>query len=222
MTKRLRLVAMAVVVGLAWGCKGSAEESSKEQVQPSAAKAASEPVKAPDSFAVKLVTTKGDIVIDVHREWSPNGADRFFDLVKRGYYTDVAFFRVVDGFMAQAGISGDSALNREWRNKGIPDDPVKQSNTKGTVTFAMSGRPNSRTTQFFINFVDNERLDGMRFAPFGKVRDMSVVEKLYKEYGEGAPRGSGPSQPRIQQEGNAYLKKEFPHLDYIKSAVIVE
>ncbi|KPK17179.1 MAG: peptidylprolyl isomerase [Myxococcales bacterium SG8_38] len=177
--------------------------------------------RAPDRYTVELDTTKGAIVIDVHREWAPHGADRFYELVQNGYFTDVAFFRVIGGFMAQVGISGDPALNAQWRQKTIPDDPVKASNTRGTVTFATSG-PDSRTTQFFINFADNSRLDDMGFAPFGKVQDMAPVDALYDGYGEGAPRGRGPSQPLIQSQGNTYLRESFPKLDYIKSAKILE
>ncbi|MCP4679020.1 MAG: peptidylprolyl isomerase [Deltaproteobacteria bacterium] len=179
------------------------------------------PGQTPDKFTVKLTTTKGDIVIDVHRDWAPNGVKRFYSLVKQGYYKDVAFFRVLNDFMAQTGVSGDPALNAKWRKDKIPDDPVKQSNTRGMVTFATAGQ-NSRTTQFFINFGDNSKLDKMRFAPFGKVRDMAAVDKIYSGYGEGAPRGSGPSQKRIQTEGNPYLKKEFPKLDYIIEASLID
>lgn len=175
--------------------------------------------RAPDRYAVELDTTKGSIVIDVTREWAPQGADRFYNLVKVGYYDDVAFFRVVDGFMAQVGIHGDPAVSRLWKMARIPDDPVRGSNTRGMVTFATSG-PDSRTTQFFINFSDNTNLDGMGFAPFGRVRDMSIVDSLYKGYGEGAPRGRGPAQGRIQAEGNQYLRAEFPELDYIRHARI--
>jgi peptidyl-prolyl cis-trans isomerase A (cyclophilin A) len=175
----------------------------------------------PSQYMVELDTTKGAIVIEVRRDWAPNGADRFYELVQDGYFTDVAFFRVVGGFMAQAGISGDPALNAVWREKRIPDDPVKASNMRGTVTFATSG-PDSRTTQFFINFTDNSRLDGMGFAPFGKVKDMAPVDGLYDGYGEGAPRGRGPSQGQMQTQGNSYLKESFPKLDYIKSARIIE
>ena len=177
--------------------------------------------QAPEEYTVEFDTTQGPISIDVYRTWSPNGADRFYELVKNGYYTDVAFFRVIDGFMAQAGIHGDPATNTQWRSNAIADDPVKGSNTRGTVTFAMAG-PDSRTTQFFINFVDNTNLDGMGFSPFGKVRDMAAVDALYSGYGEGAPRGRGPSQAQIQSKGNSYLKESFPKLDYIKSAKIVE
>lgn len=179
--------------------------------------------KAPAKFAVRLETTKGNIDIDFNREWAPIGADRFFNLVKLGYYSDVAFFRVIPGFMAQVGLSGSPEVNGIWRTARINDDPVKQSNTRGMVTFATSGR-NSRTTQFFINFKNNARLDGMGFAPVGKVRDASlaVLDSLHGGYGEGAPRGRGPNQGRIQREGNPYLKADFPLLDYIKKATILK
>lgn len=178
--------------------------------------------RAPDHYTVELDTTKGTIGIEVTREWAPQGADRFYNLVKIGYYDDVAFFRVVDGFMAQVGIHGDPAVSRTWKMARIPDDPVRGSNTRGMVTFATSG-PDSRTTQFFINFSDNSNLDGMGFSPFGRVRpaDMAKVDQLYKGYGEGAPRGRGPAQARIQAEGNRYLHAEFPELDYIRHARIV-
>ena len=177
--------------------------------------------KAPATFAVKLLTTKGDIVIDVTREWAPLGADRFYTLVKTGFFKDVAFFRVIEQFMAQTGMSGKPKLNSKWRAKRIKDDPVKKRNLRGMVSFATSGR-DSRTTQFFINLVDNTQLDRMGFAPFGKVRDMSVVDSLYAGYGEGAPRGKGPSQQRIATKGDSYLKTKFPKLDYIKSAEILK
>ncbi len=176
---------------------------------------------APATFTVWMDTTKGPIVIDVTRAWAPNGADRFYNLVKAGYYTDVAFFRVIEGFMAQVGLHGDPALNAAWRADGIQDDPVVGTNTRGMVTFAQTAAPNSRSTQFFINFGDNARLDEMRFAPFGRVRDMSAVDQLYAGYGEGAPSGRGPEQGRIQREGNAYLRQEFPSLDYIRWARVV-
>ncbi|MBN2718390.1 MAG: peptidylprolyl isomerase [Deltaproteobacteria bacterium] len=165
-------------------------------------------------------TTKGDIIIDVTRAWAPLGAQRFWELVTSGFYTDVAFFRVIEGFIAQAGIHGDPALNKQWRDNKIQDDPVKQGNDRGTVVFAMGG-PNTRTTQFFINYRQNTQLDGMGFAAFGKVRDMAAADKLYNGYGEGAPRGRGPSQMLLQTKGNDYLKSSFPQLDYIKTATIV-
>jgi peptidyl-prolyl cis-trans isomerase A (cyclophilin A) len=176
--------------------------------------------KAPDKFTVKLATTAGDIFIDVDKSWAPIGADRIYNLVRAGYYDDVAFFRVISGFMAQVGINGDPAVNKVWREAQIKDDPAgKQSNTRGMVSFATAG-PNTRTTQFFINFGNNARLDGMGFAPFGKVRNMDVVDKLNAKYGEGAPQGRGPSQGRVQGEGNAYLKKEFADLTWITKATI--
>ncbi len=178
--------------------------------------------QAPDTFTVKLETTQGDVMIDVDRAWSPNGADRFYNLVKIGYYDDTAFFRVIGGFMAQVGIHGDPRVNTAWRPARIPDDPVVQSNKRGMVTFAKSSAPNSRTTQFFISFKDNSNLDSMGFAPFGEVQDMGIVDKLYKGYGEGAPRGRGPNQGLAQTQGNSYFHAEFPKLDYIVKASIVE
>jgi len=191
----------------------------QEREQPPAVQTGDQ--RAPDQFTVRLETTKGPILIDVTRAWAPYGADRFYTLVREGYFTDVAFFRVIDGFMAQAGIHGDPEVNTRWRPRSIPDDPVRQSNTRGMVSYAMGG-PGSRTTQFFINYTDNSRLDSMGFAPFGRVRDMAAADALYKGYGEGAPRGRGPDQSRIQREGNAYLRAEFPQLDYIQRASIVE
>jgi peptidyl-prolyl cis-trans isomerase A (cyclophilin A) len=178
--------------------------------------------KAPDSFKVKFTTTKGDFTLQLSRPLSPNGADRFYNLVKAGYFSDIAFFRVIPGFMGQFGIHGDPVISAAWRTATIQDDPVKGSNIRGAITFAKSGAPNSRSTQFFINLVDNPNLDGMGFSPFGKVVDgMDVVDKLNGEYGEGAPSGRGPAQGRVQQEGNKYLRAEFPRLDYIKSATLL-
>jgi len=177
--------------------------------------------KAPETFKVQFNTTKGKFTVAVTRSLAPNGADRFYNLVRSGYFTDVAFFRVIPGFMCQFGIHGDPSVSAKWREAAIPDDPVKGSNTRGTITFATAG-PNTRTSQLFINFGDNTGLDAQGFAPFGKVIEgMSVVDKINGEYGEGAPSGNGPDQGRIQMEGNAYLKKNFPDLDYIKSATMV-
>ena len=179
--------------------------------------------QAPETYKVKFATTKGDIVIEVKRADAPMGADRFYNLVKIGFFNDAAFFRAIKGFMVQFGLHGAPAVNKVWRGAQIDDDPVKGSNKRGMITFAKQSRPNTRTTQVFINFKDNANLDGMGFAPFGKVVDgMDVVDSLYTGYGEGAPGGRGPSQGRIQREGNAYLKKDFPELDYIKSASIME
>jgi peptidyl-prolyl cis-trans isomerase A (cyclophilin A) len=179
--------------------------------------------KAPDVYKAKFTSTKGDFVIEVHRDWSPNGADRFFNLVKMGFYDDTRFFRAIDGFMVQFGINGDPMVNAKWQNASIPDDSGGQSNTKGMVTFAQRGVPGSRTTQVFINYADNSRLDASHFTPFGKVvTGMDVVDSLYKGYGEGAPMGHGPDQGSIQSQGNAYLDKSFPKLDGIKHAEILQ
>lgn len=176
---------------------------------------------APASYKVKFDTSAGVFVLEVQREWAPIGADRFYNLVKAGFYNDCRFFRVIPNFMVQFGIHGDPAVMNVWRGATLGVDPVKQSNKRGYITYAMGGSPDSRTTQVFINFNDNPRLDGMGFAPFGKVvSGMDVVDKLYGGYGEGAPRGAGPDQSRIQLEGNAYLTKMFPKLDYIKTATI--
>jgi peptidyl-prolyl cis-trans isomerase A (cyclophilin A) len=178
--------------------------------------------QAPATYNVNFDTTKGPIVITVHRDWAPNGADRFYNLVKNGFYDDVRFFRVIDGFMAQFGIHGNPAISSAWRGANIKDDPVKQSNKRGFLTFATAG-PNTRTTQLFINFGDNAALDKQGFAPIGEVtKGMDVVDKLYNGYGEGAPRGKGPDQGRLQAEGNAYLAKDFAKLDYIKTATIAK
>jgi cyclophilin family peptidyl-prolyl cis-trans isomerase len=177
--------------------------------------------QAPAVYKVKFDTSKGPFVVEVHRDWAPRGADRFYNLIKNGFYNDGRFFRVISGFMVQFGINADPRLSAQWRNARIGDDPVRQSNTRGMITFATAG-PNTRTTQVFINYGNNARLDGQGFAPFGQVvSGMNVVEALYSGYGEGAPGGAGPAQGRVQSEGNAYLIKEFPKLDYIKTATIV-
>jgi peptidyl-prolyl cis-trans isomerase A (cyclophilin A) len=176
--------------------------------------------QAPAVYKAKFDTSKGTFVVEVHRDWAPNGADRFYNLVKNGYYNDARFFRVIDGFMVQFGINGNPKIAAAWQDANIKDDPVKQSNTRGMVTFATAG-PNTRTTQVFISFGDNAGLDGQGFSPFGKViSGMDVVDSLYSGYGEGAPKGHGPNQGIVQSLGNAYLEKAFPKLDYIKKATI--
>jgi peptidyl-prolyl cis-trans isomerase A (cyclophilin A) len=178
--------------------------------------------EAPKKYKVKFDTTIGEFVVEVTRKWAPLGADRFYNLVKIGFYDDVAFFRVIDGFMVQFGIHGDPRVNRAWATAGIKDDPVKQSNKPGYVTFATAG-PDSRTTQVFVNYGNNKPLDKMGFSPFGKVVEgMDVVKKIHSGYGEGAPKGRGPNQGKTKTKGNKYLKKDFPKLDYVKTATIVE
>jgi peptidyl-prolyl cis-trans isomerase A (cyclophilin A) len=176
--------------------------------------------QAPPVYKAKFDTTKGVFVIEVQRDWAPNGADRFYNLVKNGFYDNVRFFRVISGFMVQFGIHGDPKVSAPWREAQLKDDPVKQSNKRGYITYAMAG-PNTRTSQVFINFGDNASLDSQGFSPFGRiVSGMEVVDKLNAEYGEGAPRGRGPDQSRMQMEGNAYLTKDFGRLDYVKKATI--
>jgi peptidyl-prolyl cis-trans isomerase A (cyclophilin A) len=177
--------------------------------------------KAPDTYKVKFDTSQGSFEIEVHRDWAPNGADRFYNLVKNGFYNDGRFFRVIKGFMVQFGINGNPQISKVWRDANIKDDPVKASNKRGMITFATAG-PDTRTTQVFVNFGDNAGLDDQGFAPFGQViSGMEVVDALYAEYGEGAPQGHGPNQGVVQSMGNAYLAKAFPKLDYIKTATIV-
>lgn len=181
----------------------------------------SQTAHAPDLYKVNLDTSKGPVVIEVHRDWAPIGADRFYELVKSGFYDGARFFRVLPGFMAQFGIAGDPQVNAKWKDANLQDDPVKQSNAPGMVTFAKTSLPNSRSTQLFINTGDNARLDSDGFAPIGKViSGLDVVQNFYNGYGEGAPQGNGPDQGQIEAEGNAYLQRDFPMLDYIKKASI--
>jgi peptidyl-prolyl cis-trans isomerase A (cyclophilin A) len=170
--------------------------------------------QAPASYKAKFDTSKGVFVVEVRRDWAPNGADRFYNLVKNGYFDNARFFRVVSGFMVQFGINGDPKVQAPWRDARIKDDPVKQSNKRGYMTFATSGR-DSRTTQVFINFKDNAGLDGQGFSPFGQViSGMDVVDQMYAGYGE------SPNQTNIQAQGNAYLTSSFPKLDFVKKATI--
>ena len=207
-------------LSLAFGLAlATAEETNKTtaktETKPDFTNPATLTAKAPDSFKVRFDTTKGAFTIDVTRSLAPNGVDRFYNLVHSGYFQEIEFFRVVPGFMVQFGIHGDPKVAAAWQPARISDDPVKASNVRGTISFATAG-PNTRTTQMFINYADNSRLDGMGFSPFGKVTaGMEVVDKINSESGE------TPNQGQIQAQGNAYLKKDFPNLDYIKSATIL-
>ena len=166
-------------------------------------------------FKVKFECSNGTFTVECHRDWAPLGAARFEQLVKEGFYNECRFFRLVPGFVVQFGLSGDPALNKKWRSERIKDDPIKETNAAGTLTFATSG-PNTRTTQLFINLANNARLDGMGFSAFGKVIDgFDVVKGINPEYRE------MPDQGMIQDKGNEYLKPAFPKMDYIKSAAIV-
>ena len=171
--------------------------------------------RAPATYRVNFDTTKGPFVVEVHRDWAPLGADRFYNLVKNGFYDEARFFRVIPNFMVQFGMNANPAVTTAWRSTTLGDDPVTQSNKKGYITFANTGQPNSRGTQVFINYKDNAFLDKQRFAPFGEViKGMDIVEKINAEYAE------KPDQGSITSQGNAYLSKAFPKLDYIKSATI--
>jgi peptidyl-prolyl cis-trans isomerase A (cyclophilin A) len=183
--------------------------------RPSLLNPASLKAKAPAVFKARFSTSAGDFVVQVHRDWAPNGADRFYNLVRYGYFTNAAFFRVVPGFVVQFGLSADPALNKVWKTATIQDDPVVQSNKRGNLVFATAG-PNTRTTQLFINYADNLRLDHMGFAPFGTVVEgMDVVDKIFPAYGE------SPRQDLIAEQGDAYLKANFRDIDRIKLARIV-
>ncbi len=202
---------MAAAIVMA-GCGSDKTATKSEEVK-------SEP--APAVYAVKFDTSKGPFVVEVHRDWAPFGVDRFYELVKSGFYNDGRFFRVLKGFVVQWGLNKDPDVSAKWRNMVIVDDPVTQSNARGTITFATGG-PNTRTTQVFINLADNTQLDSRGFAPFGRVVDgMNVVDQLYAGYGEGAPQGAGPAQNLIESQGNQYLTEHYPLLDYIKSAKIL-
>ena len=190
------------------GCSGGSKESAS-QSSPASQRAAD------STYRVELDTTKGPVVIVVDRTLAPNGAQRFYELVKAKYFDGARFYRVVPGFVVQWGAAAEPAVTKKW-DVTIPDDPVKGSNTAGTVTFAATGQPNSRTTHMFINLADNVRLDAMGFAPIGHISSgMQAVEHIYSGYAE------QPNQAQIAAKGNAYLESGFPHLDYIKSARIV-
>jgi len=224
--KTLTITFMACAIALAQTKSG---DTAKKAAAPPAAKkaapaAAAAPdllkpatlrAKAPEVYKVKFTTTKGDVVIQVNRAWAPLGSDRFYNLVKNGFYKDAAFFRVLPRFVAQFGIPARPEVAAAWDHAYIVDDRVTQSNKRGTLTFATAG-PNTRTTQIFINFSDNAGLDGQGFAPFGQVVEgMEAVDKFFTGYGE------SPDQGRITAFGKAYLDKSFPNLDWIVTAVIM-
>jgi peptidyl-prolyl cis-trans isomerase A (cyclophilin A) len=193
----------------------------KTQFDPALLQPATLKAKAPEEFNVKFATTAGEFTVKVTRAWSPNGADRFYNLVEHHFFDGAAFFRVLSGFMAQFGLSPYPEVNAAWLHATIKDDPHVESNRRGYVTFATAG-PNTRTTQLFINFGNNSGLDNQGFTPFGVVTaGMDNVDKLYSSYGEGAPQGRGPNQGLIGAQGRAYLEKNFPKLDTISSAAVV-
>lgn len=212
-----RLACLIATVALAGVSLGAEQGGAAALKTPAALKET-----APATFKVNFDTSAGPFVVEVKRAWAPNGADRFYNLVKNGFYDDCRFFRVISNFMVQFGINGNPKVSAAFTNARIPRDPVKETNRRGVITYAMAGGPtgaDTRTTQVFINFRSNANLDGLGFAPFGEVvSGMDVVDKLYAGY------GSGPQDnfTRIQSEGNAYLTKEYPKLDYIKKATIAK
>jgi peptidyl-prolyl cis-trans isomerase A (cyclophilin A) len=221
MSRLAAFVGLGVVCLAVSGCGGPdiSPGSAPIPKAPAVADRSNAPLKGPDHYKVKFETTKGDFVIEVHREWSPYGADRFHELVKSGVYDNCKFFRAVKGFMVQFGIAADPKVSSEWKEKFIPDDPLVKSNLRGFVSFAKPGMPNARTTQVFINYGDNSRLDPMGFSPFGEVVEgMDVVDQLNQEYGEETTRLQGD----IYEQGNPFLEKAFPNLDAVKKATILE
>ena len=218
----LSILSFCTILAIAASSAAQATGPRAKAAAPSAAKAgpsllspASLTARAPAEYKVKFTTTGGEFVVDVHREWAPLGADRFYNLVRRGFFTNASFFRVVPGFVVQFGLNANPAINKVWKEARIQDDPVKQSNRRGTLVFATAG-PNTRTTQLFINFGDNGRLDGMGFAPFGEVIEgMGVVDKIYAGYGE------QPRQDLITAQGDAYISQNFPKIDKIKFARVL-
>ena len=208
-------LAVSAAVSLALGGCSSADESRKT----GASKAPAKVEKTPDVFQAVFDTSRGQVAIEVHRDWAPVGVDHFYTLIKTGFYDGVRFFRVTRNYV-QFGINGNPTNNGLWSTAFLPDDKPKQSNVKGTLTFAHRGA-NTRTTQLFFNVKDNKDLDKQGFAPLGKVvTGMDVVEHFYSAYGEMAPRGQGPDPSKIEVQGNAYLDAKFPRLDYINKATI--
>lgn len=198
---------------LVTGCSTAPQKKSES------VKTAAKRTQSPATYIARLETSKGDIAIEVTRALAPRGADRFYELITDGFYDGTRFYRVLKSFVIQWGINGDPSISQLWANMKILDDPVKGHNTRGTITFARSG-PASRTTQVFINMRDNRSLDKQGFAPFGKVTTgMEVLERLYT-YGEMAPRGAGPDPTQVELQGNAYLERSFPRLDYIRKATV--
>ena len=209
---RLVVLSCALLAAIGCGSDGGVELNEEALMEPTSDEMKTE---APEQYAVTFETTAGNFVLTVYRDWAPRGADRFYNLVTNGFYNEQRFFRVVPGFVVQWGMSGDPEITKEWANAQFLDDPVKESNTRSRISFAATNRPNSRTTQVFINLGDNMNLDGMRFAPFGEVTEgMDVVDKINAEYGQQA------SQGYIAEQGNAYLQEAFPNMDYIKSVLV--
>jgi peptidyl-prolyl cis-trans isomerase A (cyclophilin A) len=200
------------------GCGGGGSSRSSSGPPAALLRPATLKTKSPQLFTVVFKTTKGEFVVDVHRTWAPLAAQRFYNLVKAHFFDGVEFFRVVPKFVVQFGISPYPQVSKAWQNATIPDDPVTVHNTRGAVTFASAG-PNSRTTQIFINLGDNSNLDNTGFAPFGAVvSGIDVVDKLYSGYAD-SPTSK---QTEMEAQGNAYLQKNYPKLDSIKTARVTQ
>jgi len=216
MIRRTRLFVFAAAASLLAACNKPSDN------QVALLDAAHSAEQAPEQFRVRFETTRGPFVLQVHRAWSPWGVDRFYYLVKKGFYDNTAFFRVIPGYIAQFGINGNPAIAASWSQRFFPDDTVRhESNLRGRVTFANAG-PQTRVSQLFINLKNNPNLDHS-YGPIGEiVEGMAVIDSLYSGYGDGPPMGRGPDQNRIFTEGASYLKREFPKLDYITSASIAK
>ena len=217
-----RRVTAAIFLVLALGCGGKPPAQKAEG--PDLSNPLLYPARltetAPDTFRVRFTTSKGDFVVLVHRAWAPIGADRFYNLVKNGFYDDQRIYRVVKGFTVQFGLNGDPLVNAQWKKAFLVDDSVAHSNLRGTLSFAKGG-PTSRTTEVFVNLKNNASLDAQHFSPFAEVVEgMGVVDSFYSGYGDGPPRGDGPYQAMAVARGNAYLDADFPDLDRIEKAVI--
>ncbi len=204
-------LALTTCAPLAFGQGKAAHKPNRALLHPELLKE-----KAPATFKIKFQTTKGSFVVECKRAWSPAGVDRFYNLSKNGFFDNIKFFRVVQGFVVQFGMHGDPAVGAKWRDANIPDEKVVKGNKRGFLTYAKSG-PNTRSTQYFINLADNDRLDEMGFPAFGHVTEgMDVVDKLYNGYGE------APNQGQIAEKGNAYLDSEFPKLDFVQKVIIIK
>ena len=224
MFDRFRATTTAALLVLAAACDPVPPPPQEEVPSPDSAGVAgpAADATAPAVFRVRMETSKGPVVVELHRDWAPIGVDRFYTLVQADFFNEARFFRVLPGFVAQFGIPGDPQVAQAWDNRNLQDDPVKQSNRRGTLTYAsMAPTPHTRSTQLFINLADNPNLDGMGFAAIGEVVEgMSAIDSLFSGYGEGPPYGTGPDQGRMSAQGNTYLQQNFPQLDYIRSVTI--
>ena len=221
---RFGVIALATMAALITSCGG--ESAPRTAGDSAAPRIVGVPIDsaatAPNVFRVRFETSKGPFVVESHRDWAPRGVDRFYQLVQSQYFDNVRFFRVVSSFMAQFGMHGDPKVNAAWEKMPLQDDSVRESNRRGYLTFAMRSDPNTRTNQLFINIVNNRNLDEMGFAPIGRVVEgLAVIDSLYADYGDAYPNGNGPDQTRIRAEGNAYLERDYPKLDFIRTARLV-